>query len=111
MTDVAVRRWIGAGFLPGHFGEWYIGSPGVVLEMAGSELTVRVRPRFFARLVGVAPLNVKPGSGLTVTATRRRNWGWLIEFRVPGERRYRFQTVKVDELFSCMAEAGFEIPT
>lgn len=110
MADTAVRRWIGAGYLPGHFGEWGASVPGVVLEVAGSRLTVRLRPKFLARLMGVAPLNAEPGSGLTVTATRRRSWGWLIEFQLPGERPYYFQTTKLDEVLSCLADAGFEVP-
>jgi hypothetical protein len=37
-------------------------------------------------------------------------WGWFIEFRMPGVNPYYFQTLKVDEVFSRMADAGFETP-
>jgi hypothetical protein len=111
VPDTQVRRWIGAGFLPGHFGDWGATSPGVVLELVGSGLTLRLRPRFLARLMGVAPLTAEPSSGLTVTATKRRgSWGWFIEFRLPGDKPYVFQTLKVDEVLSCMAQAGFTVP-
>jgi hypothetical protein len=61
--------------------------------------------------MGIAPLTAEPGSGLTATATKRRGaWGWFIEFRIPGVNPYYFQTLKVDEVFLCMAEAGFETP-
>jgi hypothetical protein len=111
VPDAPVRRWIGAGFLPGRFGDWGATSPGVVLELAGSRLTLRLRPRFLARLMGIVPLTAEPGSGLTATATKRRGaWGWFIEFRMPGVNPYYFQTLKVDEVFSCMTDAGFETP-
>jgi len=29
---------------------------------------------------------------------------------MPGVNPYYFQTLKVDEVFSCMADAGFETP-
>ena len=42
----------------------------MVVEVAGSRLTVRLRPKFLARLIGVTPLIAETGSGLAVTVTR-----------------------------------------
>lgn len=112
MPDTAVRRWVGSGNVPGHFGLWGISGPLVVVEVAGSRVTVRLRPKFLARLLGVAPLIAELGSGLTVTATRvRAGWGWYIRFRLPGERHYSFltTTARKEEVLSCLADAGFEV--
>ncbi len=111
MPDTAVRRWASAGYLPGHFGTWGISGPLVIVEVAGPRVTVRLRPSFLARLLGVAPLTAEPDSGLTVTAKRALSpWGWFIEFRLPGGRPYSFQTTRQDEVLSCLADAGFEVP-
>jgi hypothetical protein len=112
VPGTVVRRWVGAGFLPGRFGEWGASVPAVVLEVAESRLTVRLRPKFLARLLGIAPLVSGPGSGLSITASRRRSWGWLIEFRRPDGLSYYFQTTAAskDAVLSCLAEAGFEAP-
>lgn len=112
MPDTAVRRWVGSGNVPGHFGLWGISGPLVVVEVAGSRITVRLRPKFLTRLLGVAPLIAELGSGLTVTATRvRAGWGWYIRFRLPGERHYSFltTTARKEEVLSCLADVGFEV--
>jgi hypothetical protein len=70
-----------------------------------------LRPRFLARLLGIAPLTAEPGSGLTVTAKRALEpWGWFVEFRLPGGRLYSFQTTRQGAVLSCLADAGFEVP-
>jgi hypothetical protein len=112
VPDTAVRRWAGNGYLPGRFGLWGVAGPLVVVEVAGSRVTVRLRPKFLARLMGVAPLIAEPGSGLTVTTSRvRAGWGWFIRFQLPGERHYSFQTTtnRKDEVLSCLADFGFEV--
>jgi hypothetical protein len=113
VPDTAVRRWVGSGNLPGYFGLWGISGPFIVVEVAESRVTVRLRPKFIARLTGVAPLIAEPGSGLIVTASRvRAGWGWFIRFQLPAERQYSFltTTVRKDEMLSCLADAGFVVP-
>jgi hypothetical protein len=99
--------------VPGHFGLWGIGGPFIVVEVAGPRVTVRLRPKFLARLLGVAPLIAEPGRGLTVTTSKvRAGWGWFIEFQRPGERQHSFMTTtaRKDEVLSFLAEVGFEVP-
>ncbi len=111
MPDTAVRQWVSSGYVPGHFGSWGVTGPLVVVKVADSRVTVRLRPKFLARLMGVAPLIADSGSGLMVTTSRAmKPWGWLIEFRLPGERPYSFQTTRLDEVLSSLEEAGFEVP-
>jgi hypothetical protein len=91
-----------------------VGFPLIVMEVAGSRLTVRLRPKFLARLSGVAPLIAEPGSGLTVT-TRQAwlGWGRYIYFRLPGWRPYRLWTPSREQarlMLWCLADAGFEVP-
>jgi hypothetical protein len=110
----AARRWVGSGSLPGHFGLWDFSGPFVVVELARSRTTVRLQPKFLARLLGVTPLIAEPGSGLRVTTSQyRQGRGWYIGFRLPGELRYTLLTTltKKNEILSCLAEAGFEAPT
>jgi hypothetical protein len=99
--------------MPGHFGLWGIGGPLIVVEISGPRVSVRLRPNFLAKLLGVAPLVAEPGSGLVVTTAQvRMGWGWYLRFRLPGERNYSFMTTaaKKNEMLSCLAEAGFEVP-
>ena len=106
-------RWVGNGYLPGHFGLWGVTGPLVVVEIAGSRLTLRLRPKFLARLLGVAPLTTEPGSGLRVATARvRAGWGWFVRFQLPGERCYSFQTTatRKDEILVCLADAGYDVP-
>lgn len=113
MPDTPVKRWASSGYVPGHFGLWGITGPFIVVEMAGSRLTVRLRPRLLARLLGVVPLIAEPDSGLTVTTARVRTaWWWFIRFQLPGERHYSVETTaaRKEEMLSCLADAGFEIP-
>jgi hypothetical protein len=113
VPDTAVRRWAGNGYLPGRFGLWGV-SGLVVLEVSGSQVTVRLRPKFLARLMGVAPLCAEPGSGLIITVSRGlRPWGWYIEFQLPGVLRYSFQAgaARKGEVLSCLADVGFEVST
>ena len=113
MPEPAVRRWASSGYVPGRFGLWGIGGPFVVVEMAGPRVTVRLRPRFLARLLGVAPLIAEPGRGLMVTTAKvRAGWGWFIEFRLPGELQYSVitTTARKDEVLSFLAGVGFEVP-
>jgi hypothetical protein len=107
----AVRRWSGNGYLPGRFGLWSV-SGLLVLELSGSQVTVRLRPKFLARLMGVVPLTAEPGSGLTITVSPgMRPWGWYLRFQLPDEERYSFQvgSTRKDEVLSCLTDAGFEV--
>ena len=113
MPDTAGRRWAGNGYLPGRFGLWGV-SGLVVLEVSESQVTLRLRPKFLARLMGVAPLCAQPGSGLVITISRGlRPWGWYIEFQLPGALRYSFQVgaTRKGEVLSSLANAGFEVNT
>jgi hypothetical protein len=113
VPDKAVRRWAGNGYLPGRFGLWGV-SGLVVLEVSRSQVTVRLRPKFLARLMGVVPLTAEPGSGLIISVSKgMRPWGWYIEFQLPDERRYSFQVgaIRKGEVLSCLADAGFEVKT
>jgi hypothetical protein len=109
----AARRWVGSGSLPGHFGLWDFSGPFVVVEVARSRVTVRLQPKFLARLLGVTPLVAEPGSGLRVTTSRY--WGglgWYIGFRLPDELPYTHLTTptRKNAILCCLAEAGFEAP-
>lgn len=113
MSDKAMRRWAGNGYLPGRFGLWGV-SGLVVLEVSGSQVTVRLRPKFLARLMGVVPLTAEPGSGLMITVSQgMRPWGSYIEFQLPGGQRYSFQVgaTRKGEVLPYLADAGFEVKT
>ena len=114
MADTAVRRWAGSGSVPGQLGIWNVSGPLVVIEVAGSRVTVRLRPKFLARLVGVAPLIAESGNGLTITTQQGTwGWGWLIEFRLPAGQPYRLWTRSPEQahsVLSWLADAGFEVP-
>lgn len=110
MPGTAVRRWVGSGYVPGRFGAWGFSGPVVVVEIAGSRVTVRLRPKFLASGLGVAPLIAEPSSGLAITTRRvRMGWGWLIDFRLPGGRLYSLIINKPGQVLSCLSEAGFEV--
>jgi hypothetical protein len=92
---------------------WGVSGPFIVAEVSRSRVTVRLRPKFLARLFGAAPLIAEPGSGLTVTTAKvRAGWGWFVEFQLPGEGRYSLMitATKKDEILSCLADVGFEVP-
>jgi len=87
--------------------------PFVVVEVAGSQVTVRLRPKFLARLLAVAPLIAEPGNGLTVTVKQGRPWGWYIEFQLSDRPPYSFMAESRGEaqwVLSCLEDAGFEVP-
>ena len=112
MPGDAVRRWAGTGYVPGRFGMWGVKSRLIVVELAGSRLTVRLRPGLIARLFGVAPLVAEPGTGLTITPTLARGGtGRFVWFRLPDERRYAFCATPEDQedIATCLADAGFEV--
>lgn len=113
MTDTAGRRWACNGNLPWIIGTFQAGPPLLLVEVAGPWVTVRLRPRFLARLVGVAPLIAGPGSGLTVTTKQGElGLGRYIYLRLPGERPYRLWTPsrqQAQSMLSCLADAGFEV--
>jgi hypothetical protein len=111
VPDRAVHRWVGNGYLPGRGGLWGLSGPFVVVEVAGSRVTVRLQPRFFARLLGVEALIADPSSGLTVTTRPvRMGFGRFIDFQLPDGRPYSLITNRSNEVLSCLAEEGFQIP-
>lgn len=95
--------------MPGRWGLW--GFNGlVVVELAGSRVTVRCRPWFLGRLLGVVPLTAEPGSGLTAATARvRLGWGWSIAFKLPGGQEYLFITTEYrkDQILSWLTATGF----
>jgi len=57
-------RWTGAGTIPARgFGYWQATIPLVIVELAGRQLTVRLRPALLARLAGAKTLTVVAGDG------------------------------------------------
>jgi hypothetical protein len=109
MADLALRRWVGAGTLPGRLGDWEATVPLVVLEIAGSRLTLRLRPKFLAKLTGVDPLAAEASGKIEILPVRP-SWRLPgIEFRVPGRASYYFRARNRDEILSQLAGAGFKI--
>lgn len=109
-----MRQWTCNGRVPTrHLGYFNFGIPLLVVEVSGSRLTVRLIPKFHARLLGVAPLIAEPGSGLTVTTKRGElGWGQSIYFQLPRQAPYRVWTGRQEAqaMLSCLADAGFKVP-
>lgn len=92
-----------------NFGLWGISGPAIVVEAAGPQVTVRLRPKFFARLLGVAPLIAEPGWGLTITTSKvRAGWGWFVDFQFSGQLQYSLMTTtaKKDAAAELSARTG-----
>jgi hypothetical protein len=80
-------------------------------EAAGRAAGPGVRDQ--ADFSGFLPMTAISGNGLTVaTAKVRAGWRWFTEFRLPSGPQHSFitSTVKKDEVLSCLADAGFEVP-
>jgi hypothetical protein len=105
----AVRgRWVAGGSMPARLGYCNASSGLVVLEVAGSRLSLRLRPMFMAKLLGVNPLEAVSGDGIVISPGRSL---WLrgIEFQRPGIRPYYFWTGSSAEIFSRLSDAGFTV--
>jgi hypothetical protein len=109
MADTSLRRWVGAGTMPGNFGYMQATLPLVILEVTQTALTLRLRPRLLAKLTGMDALVIQPGDEVAITPVRSNATWQGIEIQVPGIPAYIFWTRSRAEILSCLENLGFSI--
>ncbi len=105
----APLRWVGAADVPSLFGRMNASVPLGVLELDGSLLTFRVRPRLLAKLFGMHQLVVRPFEVEAVYPARARLRYPAIAVRPLGQPPYYFLLGDRGLILSCIAEAGFPV--
>ena len=82
--------------------------PLAVLELTGTTLDLRIRPRWFRRLVGGQILTLSPNSGAVIFPVHQLI-GVGIGIRPSGQATWYFRTSAPEHLLSALDMAGFEI--
>jgi hypothetical protein len=83
--------------------------PLAVLEVSGSQLTLRIRPHFLAKLAGIEYLVTQPGPGVTCAPVGSNSTWQGIEITGPERPSYYFWTNRRAEVMAYLLQAGFTI--
>ena len=83
--------------------------PLVIVELAGSQLTVRARPTFIVRLLGIKTLTAAADDGLQVFPVRNNATYQGIEFRPQKKSSFYFYTSRRGAVLAALADAGFAV--
>lgn len=101
-------RVVGAGILVGKLGKVTATSPLVVLDVAGGELSLRMRPRLLAAAFGVRPLHALANSEAVAFPAR----GWFgsryVGIRAGHSEGY-FMTSHPAAMLGRLQAAGFNV--
>jgi hypothetical protein len=111
ISGLMPARWVGAADMVGGLGRMNASTPLGVLELSGQSLTLRVRPRFLARIFGVQPLVVEPNEVEAVFPSRGRLRTRAICIRPLQQPPSYFLTVGGDRsaILSAIASGGFPV--
>ena len=82
--------------------------PLAMLELTGTTLELRIRPRWFRRLVGVQILTLSPDEGAVIFPVHQFI-GVGIGIRPRGQAAWYLRTSAPEHLLSALDMAGFEI--
>jgi hypothetical protein len=104
-----IRRWVGAGTMPGSLGYLQATWPLSVLELSSEGISLRLRPRLFAKITGTEPLKVGFSNAVIILPVRSQRTWQGIEFRVQGQQSYYFWTKRRSEIFASFVRAGCEV--
>ena len=103
-------QFTGAGAIPARgFGYVHATIPLVIVELAGTRLTVRVRPALVARLAGARTLAAAAGKGVQIFPVRSGATYQGIEFRPAMRSSFYFFTRHRGDLLAALANAGFTV--
>jgi hypothetical protein len=112
MAGAPQRRWVGSGAMPGNLGYVRATAPLIVLEVTGSRITLRWRPKLLAKalekLSGISALQAAAGDAIAIVPARSW-WQNGLEFRVPGSPSYYFWTAHWEEISAILADIGFTV--
>ena len=104
-----VARWTGAADVPGSWGRVNASTPLAVLELDGSQLTLRVRPEFMSRLFGMRTLRVQPADVDAIFPSKGRLRTSAICIRPHGQPPFYFLLGDRAAILTTMAAAGFPV--
>jgi hypothetical protein len=106
----APTRWVGGANLPGSMGRMNATWPLAVLELAGVEVTLDVRPSFVARLFGVDHFACDSGHLTEAFPVKGRLFGSAgVALRRDGDAVRYFWTNQRESVLQALAATGFRV--
>jgi hypothetical protein len=105
----SAARWTGAADIPGELGRMNASTPLAVLELTGSQLTLRIRPSFLSKLFGMSELHVVPGDVDAVFPAKGRLRSPAICVRPHGQPPFYFLLGDRSSILTSIAAAGFPV--
>lgn len=104
------RRWVGGMNIPTATGRLSATMPLAVLELSGSTLVFRIRPRWVLAMVGARIFEAAAGDG-TVIFPVHQLAGVGVGIRSRGQPAWYFRSFSNWDILAAASAAGFEVST
>lgn len=108
VSPPAAYRWTGGLNVPVSFGRLSATLPLAVLEISGTMLVFRIRPRWVQALVGAQSLRLSAGDG-TVVFPVEQLAGIGVGVRPVGQSAWYFRSFSRGDILAAAAAAGFDV--
>jgi hypothetical protein len=105
----AATRWVGGANLPGTLGRTNATTPLAVLRLGSSSISLDVRPKLVARMVGLSPITVTRSDNVVVFPVRSRFGTRGVGVGQKGVAPLYFWTTKREEVLQALASADWSV--